>query len=119
MIPSGTTPASCCTRRAALHAGGARSHWNGYKVDIAPTTCVTRFIKRQYDYIGKRGDGAAHVPVLGGQRLRQRGQPLGHHVQVGAAQAGRAAPAKGIWSIGATRTGAPGRGAWIIWPLPM
>ncbi|MFI0818756.1 hypothetical protein ACH4TX_22370 [Streptomyces sp. NPDC021098] len=40
------------------HASGTRSHWNGYKVDIAPTTCVTRFIKRQYAYIGRRGDGA-------------------------------------------------------------
>lgn len=35
------------------------------------------------------------------------------------AYATRAAPAKGIWSIGAIRTGAPGRGAWIICPLPM
>ncbi len=34
------------------------SHWNGYKVDITPTTCVTRYIKRHYDYIGRRGDGA-------------------------------------------------------------
>ncbi|MFI0779820.1 hypothetical protein [Streptomyces sp. NPDC021212] len=40
------------------HAGGTRSHWNGYKVDIKPTTCVTRFIKREYRYIGRRGDGA-------------------------------------------------------------
>ncbi|MEU0838318.1 hypothetical protein ABZ370_02450 [Streptomyces sp. NPDC005962] len=40
------------------HAGGTRSHWKGYKVDIAPTSCVTRFIKRQYAYIGRRGDGA-------------------------------------------------------------
>lgn len=31
----------------------------------------------------------------------------------------RAAPAKGISVIGATRTGADGFGAWIIWPLPM
>ncbi|MFF5537142.1 hypothetical protein ACFY71_32550 [Streptomyces cinerochromogenes] len=40
------------------HAGGRYSHWNGYKVDITPTTCVTRYIKRHYDYIGRRGDGA-------------------------------------------------------------
>ncbi|MFG2880420.1 hypothetical protein ACGFYU_36315 [Streptomyces sp. NPDC048337] len=35
------------------------------------------------------------------------------------AYAGRDAPAQGIESIGATRTVEPGRGAWIIWPLPM
>ncbi|BCM72919.1 MULTISPECIES: hypothetical protein [Streptomyces] len=40
------------------HARGTYSHWNGYKVDITPTTCVTRYIKRHYDYIGRRGDGA-------------------------------------------------------------
>ncbi|MFD9408439.1 hypothetical protein ACFWBN_15695 [Streptomyces sp. NPDC059989] len=32
--------------------------------------------------------------------------------------AGRAAPAQGIESTGATRTVEPGRGAWIIWPPP-
>ncbi len=32
---------------------------------------------------------------------------------------GRLAPAKGIWSIGATLTGAPGWGAWIMRPSPM
>ncbi|MFG3007922.1 hypothetical protein [Streptomyces calvus] len=41
------------------HAGGTYSHWNGYKVDITPTTCVNRYIKREFTYIGKRGDGAA------------------------------------------------------------
>ncbi|GAA2366561.1 hypothetical protein GCM10010246_69450 [Streptomyces cuspidosporus] len=37
----------------------------------------------------------------------------------GRVHAGRVAPAKGIWSMGATRTGAPGRGAWIMRPSPM
>lgn len=41
------------------HAGGTYSHWNGYKVDISPTTCVTSYITRNFTYIGVRGDGAA------------------------------------------------------------
>ncbi|GGX04617.1 hypothetical protein GCM10010353_20260 [Streptomyces chryseus] len=36
----------------------------------------------------------------------------------GRGHAGLVAPANGIWSSGASRTGAPGRGAWIIWPSP-
>ena len=49
------------------------------------------------------------------------GQTVRHRVsdRVLGRYAGRVAPANGIWSIGATRTGAPGRGAWIIWPPPM
>jgi hypothetical protein len=34
------------------HASGTYSHWNGYKVDIAITTCVTNFTR-----IADRGDG--------------------------------------------------------------
>lgn len=37
---------------------------------------------------------------------------------VGGSHATRVAPANGIWSTGASRTGADGFGAWIIWPLP-
>ncbi|MEU5211736.1 hypothetical protein [Streptomyces sp. NPDC020742] len=40
------------------HASGRYSHWNGYKVDVAPTSCVTNYIKHSFRYIGKRGDGA-------------------------------------------------------------
>ncbi|MER0477581.1 hypothetical protein ABR737_04300 [Streptomyces sp. Edi2] len=40
------------------HASGRYSHWNGYKVDISPTGCVTNYIKRTFRYAGKRGDGA-------------------------------------------------------------
>ncbi|MFI9075629.1 hypothetical protein ACIGW8_03830 [Streptomyces sioyaensis] len=40
------------------HAPGRQSHWNGYKVDIAPTSCVTNYIKHAFHYSGKRGDGA-------------------------------------------------------------
>jgi hypothetical protein len=34
------------------HAGGTYSHWNGYKVDIAKTTCVYNYISRAYTYVG-------------------------------------------------------------------
>lgn len=34
------------------HAPGTYSHWNGYKVDISPSACVNRYIKRNFGYIG-------------------------------------------------------------------
>lgn len=34
------------------HASGTYSHWNGYKVDIAKTTCVYNYISRAYTYVG-------------------------------------------------------------------
>jgi hypothetical protein len=40
------------------HASGTYSHWNGYKVDISPTSCIEGYIYRNFSYIGKRGDGA-------------------------------------------------------------
>ncbi|WP_310717008.1 hypothetical protein [Streptomyces lydicus] len=40
------------------HASGRYSHWNGYKVDISPTGCVTNYIKHAFRYVGRRGDGA-------------------------------------------------------------
>lgn len=40
------------------HSGGTYSHWNGYKIDISRTTCVTNYIKANYTFIGNRGDGA-------------------------------------------------------------
>ncbi|TDB88187.1 hypothetical protein E1264_12270 [Actinomadura sp. KC216] len=39
------------------HASGPYSHWKGYKLDIAPSACVDRAIKR-YPSAGVRGDGA-------------------------------------------------------------
>ena len=40
------------------HASGTYSHWNGYKVDISFSTCVSNWITSRYTYIGLRGDGA-------------------------------------------------------------
>jgi hypothetical protein len=34
------------------HQSGTYSHWNGYKVDIAPRTCVNNYIRRHYRYLG-------------------------------------------------------------------
>lgn len=41
------------------HASGTYSHWNGYKLDFNPTTCLSNYITRTFTYIGHRaGDGA-------------------------------------------------------------
>lgn len=40
------------------HAAGTFSHANGYKVDIAHTTCVTNYIHSHFTNKGLRGDGA-------------------------------------------------------------
>ncbi|MET8837926.1 hypothetical protein ABZV78_28995 [Micromonospora sp. NPDC004540] len=34
------------------HASGTYSHWNGYKVDIAPSTCIQNYISAAYTYVG-------------------------------------------------------------------
>ncbi|MFI6661583.1 hypothetical protein ACIBL8_39385 [Streptomyces sp. NPDC050523] len=41
------------------HASGTYSHWNGYKLDFNPTTCLSNYITGTFTYIGPRaGDGA-------------------------------------------------------------
>jgi hypothetical protein len=44
------------------HASGTYSHWNGYKVDVrtstTTTTCIDRYIRGNFAFIGNRGDGA-------------------------------------------------------------
>ena len=39
------------------HASGTYSHYNGYKVDISVTTCVSNYITSHYAYSGTRSDG--------------------------------------------------------------
>jgi hypothetical protein len=39
------------------HANGTYSHWTGYKVDIARSTCNDSWIQGTYTYIGLRSDG--------------------------------------------------------------
>lgn len=41
------------------HSSGTYSHYNGYKIDISLSSCVTNYIQNNYTYIGVRGDGAA------------------------------------------------------------
>jgi hypothetical protein len=42
------------------HAGGTYSHWNGYKLDYHPYSCVSNYITSAFTNIGPRaGDGAA------------------------------------------------------------
>ncbi len=49
------------------HASGTYSHWNGYKVDINPRTCVDNYIYAHYNFIGYRsGDGAPQYQSPGG-----------------------------------------------------
>jgi len=40
------------------HASGTYSHWNGYKLDIQPTSCVSNYITGHFKAAGTRGDGA-------------------------------------------------------------
>jgi hypothetical protein len=39
------------------HASGTYSHYNGYKLDFAKTTCLTSYVHNSFTYIGLRGDG--------------------------------------------------------------
>jgi hypothetical protein len=40
------------------HATSTRSHWNGYKLDITPSVCVSDFIENNFTAAGVRSDGA-------------------------------------------------------------
>jgi hypothetical protein len=48
------------------HASGTYSHWNGYKVDVRPTTCVSNYITSHYAYYGVRADGATMYRAASG-----------------------------------------------------
>ncbi|MGC4808228.1 hypothetical protein [Micromonospora sp. DT233] len=34
------------------HSGGTYSHWNGYKLDIAMSTCIQNYVSAAYTYVG-------------------------------------------------------------------
>lgn len=40
------------------HSLGTYSHWKGYKLDIKPNEGVSKYIEKNFSYIGVRGDGA-------------------------------------------------------------
>ncbi len=48
------------------HASGTYSHYNGYKVDIARSTCNDNYITGHYAYIGLRGDGYPQYQAASG-----------------------------------------------------
>lgn len=48
------------------HAGGTYSHWNGYKLDFRPYSCLSGYITSAFTYIGERGDGAALYKAASG-----------------------------------------------------
>ncbi|WP_343230743.1 hypothetical protein [Yinghuangia seranimata] len=41
------------------HASGTYSHYNGYKADINPNSCISSYITRNFTHIATRSDGAA------------------------------------------------------------
>jgi hypothetical protein len=43
----------------AGHAPGQYSHGNGYKLDITHNKCIDRYITKNHDRTGVRGDGSA------------------------------------------------------------
>jgi peptidoglycan hydrolase-like protein with peptidoglycan-binding domain len=45
------------------HASGTYSHWNGYKVDISMSSCVSNYIRSHFTYIGgnKYRDGSGNI----------------------------------------------------------
>ena len=47
------------------HAGGRFSHGGGYKLDVLPSHCINRFIRRHYHRVPTRGDGAAQYRARG------------------------------------------------------
>jgi len=40
------------------HSTSTKSHWNGYKLDITPNEDISKYIKKHFKHVGKRGDGA-------------------------------------------------------------
>jgi hypothetical protein len=40
------------------HSTSNRSHWNGFKLDITPSACVSDFIENNFTGAGVRNDGA-------------------------------------------------------------
>ncbi|WP_371589641.1 hypothetical protein [Streptomyces virginiae] len=48
------------------HASGTYSHWNGYKIDFSPTSCVSAYVTNSFTRIADRGDGAARYRSAAG-----------------------------------------------------
>ena len=66
------------------HAGGTYSHFNGYKLDFSPYSCLGSYIRNYFRYSGNRGDGPIYTAPSGSLPARER-QPLGRDLlQLGA-----------------------------------
>jgi hypothetical protein len=50
------------------HASGTYSHWNGYKLDMSLSSCLTGYIQRNFTFIGgdKYQSGAGNIYFLEG-----------------------------------------------------
>ncbi|WP_419723962.1 peptidoglycan-binding domain-containing protein [Streptomyces pratensis] len=55
------------------HASGQYSHWNGYKVDFSPQSCISNYITGNFTFIGNRGDGAAQYKASSGNIYAREG----------------------------------------------
>lgn len=55
------------------HAGGTYSHYNGYKVDISVTSCVSSYVTSHYAYSGTRSDGTALYTAPSGNVYAKEG----------------------------------------------
>jgi hypothetical protein len=55
------------------HASGTYSHWTGYKLDIARSTCNDNWIHSAYSYIGLRSDGYAMHQAASGNVYTNEG----------------------------------------------
>lgn len=55
------------------HASGTYSHYNGYKVDISVTTCISNYVTGHYAYSGTRSDGTALYTAPSGNVYAKEG----------------------------------------------
>ncbi|MGW6572773.1 hypothetical protein ACWGAN_11460 [Streptomyces sp. NPDC054945] len=55
------------------HASGTYSHWNGYKIDFSPTSCVSSYVTGSFTRIADRGDGAARYRSAAGNVYAREG----------------------------------------------
>lgn len=55
------------------HSSGTYSHYNGWKLDFARTTCLTSWVRGTYAYQGLRGDGAPLYKAASGNLYADEG----------------------------------------------
>ncbi len=48
------------------HASGTYSHYNGYKLDIAKTSCINSYVTSSFAHISNRSDGAPRYQSAAG-----------------------------------------------------